>query len=146
MITWEDAEVAYFVFISHSSADAWTASRIERDIAALGAETFLCEIEVAGGDDFGESMKTAMSTAQECLVLYTPEAAQSRNVWIEIGGAWMMGRRVVLVLSRITTSEITGDPRFPPYLKSLDFVDLNGQFDSRYLNELRSRVGQHGSP
>jgi hypothetical protein len=99
---------------------------------------------VTGGDDFGESMRTAMGKAQECLVIYTPEAAQSRNVWVEIGGAWMMGKRVVLVLSRLTTTDLTGDPRFPPYLKSLDFIDLNSQFDSRYLGELRTRVGHLG--
>lgn len=131
------------MFISHSSTDAWAASRIERDLAALGTETFLSEIEVTGGDDFGDAMRKAMGRADECLVLYTPEAAQSRNVWVEIGGAWMMGKRVVLVLNRVSTADVTGDPRFPPYLKSLDFIELNSQFDGRYLRELEARIREH---
>jgi hypothetical protein len=130
----------YFVFISHSSTDSWTARQIEKAIAQVGAATFLSEIDVTGGDDIGVQMREAMRRADECLVLYTPEAAQSKNVWIEIGGAWMAGKRVVLVLNRIAVSDITNDPRFPPYLKSLDLAELNSDFDLKYLSQLAVRT------
>ena len=134
----------YFVFISHSSVDAWTARQIQRAVTGLGADTFLSEVDVDGGDEIGIRMKDAMKKAHECLVLYTPEAAQSKNVWLEIGGAWMAGKRVVLILNRVAEAEITGDARFPPYLKSLDFNDLNTQFESRYLASLKARTNGHG--
>lgn len=130
----------YFVFISHSSTDAWTAKQIQKAIEQVGAVTFLSDIDIDGGDDIGVHMRVAMGKANECLVLYTPEAAKSNNVWLEIGGAWMAGKRVVLVLNRLAASDITGDSRFPPYLKSLDFSDLNTQFESKYLAELAART------
>lgn len=52
----------------------------------------------------------------------------------------MSGKRVVLVLTRFSVADITGDPRFPPYLKSLDLLDLNSEFDSRYIPELTGRI------
>jgi hypothetical protein len=130
----------YFVFLSHASADAWTARQLEKEIVALGAATFLSVIDIEAGDDFGAKMRDAMDMANECTVLYTPEAASSKNVWVEIGGAWMMRRRVVIVLCRITVTEVSADPRFPPYLKTLDFVDLNSELDSEYLPQLKARV------
>jgi len=91
------------------------------------------------GDDAGQEMREAMDKADECLVLYSPEAAQSKNVWVEIGGAWMQKKRLTMILTRVSVPDVTGDPRFPPYLKSLNYYDLNTEFDSRYLPELRGR-------
>jgi len=126
--------------------DAWTAKQIKKQIQAAGAQTFLSEIDVEGGDEIGVRMKVAMRKAHECLVLYTPEAAQSKNVWLEIGAAWMAGKRVVLVLSRMSMDEVTGDARFPPYLKSLDFSDLNVNFDSTYIPSLQRRITRRRGP
>src|SRR5258706_16408111 len=95
----EDSQ-EYFVFISHSSADAWTAKQIQKAVAHLGAGTFLSEFDVHGGDEIGTRMREATHRAHECLVLYTPEAALSNNVWLEIGGAGMAGKRGVIVLNR----------------------------------------------
>ena len=132
---------SYSVFISYSSADAWTARKVESEIKDLGADTFLSENDVAGGDDFGTWMRVAMDAAQECVVLYTPEAASSRNVWIEIGGAWMARKRVVIILNRLTAKQVKSDETFPPYLKSIDFLDLNEDFDDKYLPQLAKRTG-----
>jgi hypothetical protein len=135
----------YFVFVSHSSADAWTAGRLHRAIRELGADAFLSTADIAGGDDFGAKMQEAMERADECVVLYTPEAAQSRTVWIELGGAWFMRKRVVIIVSRMTVSEVTSDPRFPQPLNALDCIDLNSEVDSRYLPEFEARIHAHRS-
>lgn len=130
----------YSVFISHSSADAWTAKQLQRAIEGLGAATFCSVVDVHGGDDFGVAMRDALERADECVVLYTPEAAQSKNVLVEIGGAWTLRKRVVLVLCRVEERDVAADPRFPAYLKSLDFVDLNQELDTEYLPQLRDRI------
>lgn len=139
-----DPDTDYRVFISHSSVDAWTARQIEGHVRDQGAEAFLSTLDVEGGDDFGTWMRDSMDLSDECLVLYTPEAAASRNVWVEVGGAWMARKRVVILLSRLSVEDVTSDPKFPHYLKSLDFRDLNTEFDSKYLVELEGRV-QGGS-
>lgn len=43
----------YTVFITHSSADAWTAEQIAKSVRDEGADTFLSVLDVEGGDDFG---------------------------------------------------------------------------------------------
>ena len=131
------------MFISHSSADAWTAKQLEKEIEGCGAETFLSEMDVEGGDDIGEEMRIAMEHADECLVLYTPEAAQSKNVWIEIGGLWSRRKRVVVLLNRLSAKDVTSDPNFPSYLKSLDFLELNADTDERYFPQLKTRIETH---
>ena len=134
----------YFVFISHSGADAWCAQHLHKDVVGRGADAFLSELDVEGGADIGDAMRDAMEKANECLVLYSPEAARSKNVWVEIGGAWMQKKRVTVILSRLTVADVTGDANFPPYLKSLNFYDLNRDLDSKYLSELETRIENHG--
>jgi hypothetical protein len=129
----------HFVFISHSSADAWCAKQLHRTLIDAGAEAFLSVLDMEGGDEAGHEMRTAMDKADECLVLYSPEAAQSKNVWVEIGGAWMQKKRLTMILTRLSVPDVTGDPRFPPYLKSLNYYDLNTEFDSKYLPEVGAR-------
>ena len=135
----------YFVFIAYSSADAWTASQLEQEIQRLGAETFLSEIDVEGGDDVGDNIRDAMNRAQECAVLYTPEASQSKSVWMEIGGAWMAGKRVVMLLNRVSVQDLTSDPQFPSYLKSLDLLELNTEVQGKYFPQLKTRIETHTS-
>src|SRR5882672_6977231 len=129
----------HFVFISHSSIDAWSAKQLYQAVTDAGADAFLSVLDMEAGDDAGQEMREAMDKADECLVLYSPEAAQSKNVWVEIGGAWMQKKRLTMILTRVSVPDVTGDPRFPPYLKSLNYYDLNTEFDSRYLPELRGR-------
>jgi len=46
---------AYVVFISHSSADIWIAEQIDRQITALGANTWLDKKDLKGGDVLARS-------------------------------------------------------------------------------------------
>ena len=140
----EGLATAYLVFISHSSTDAWTAKQLEKAINALGAHTFLSATAVAGGDEVGNALKDAMHHADECVVLYTPEAVKSLNVMGEISVFWRDEKRVVMLVNRQTIQDVTSNPKFPPYLKSLHFLDLNGETDSKYLPELKARIQAAG--
>jgi hypothetical protein len=45
-----------------------------------------------------------------------------------------------VIFSRTSVGNIAEDAVFPRYLKDIDFVDLDTQFESKYLPELIGRV------
>jgi hypothetical protein len=65
----------YVVSITHASADAWTARQIQKEIAGRGARTFLSQLDAADESRARGEIENALNQAQECVVLYTPDAS-----------------------------------------------------------------------
>ena len=51
----------YQVFLSHATADKWTAKVICEKIEATGASTFRDDRDINGGDDIPEEIRNQMS-------------------------------------------------------------------------------------
>lgn len=132
--------MSYRVFISHSSADSWVASQLEKGASAAGAATFLDVSDIDHGDDFEERLLEAAEEADELLVLLTPWARPSRYVWMEIGAFWFQRKRIVVVLYGLTAEEVSGDSEMPVRLKLTNFVELNRI--EGYFRQLESRAGK----
>jgi hypothetical protein len=126
------------VFISHGKVDSWVADRIARSVQECGASTFLDETDIAKGDDFKKLIHTEIAGCSELVALFTPWSAQRSWVWVEVGAAWGLGKRVVAVLYGITVAELEKLGGTRAILEDINIVDLN-KFDD-YLVELRKRV------
>jgi hypothetical protein len=130
--------VAYVVFISHSSRDAWVARQIEKELKARGAEPFLDAGAIEIGDEVDEKLKSGLNEAAELLVLLTPAALERPYVWIEIGAAWSQGKRIVGILYGVTTQELAEREGTPAFLKGVKLQDINDL--DEYLEELGRRL------
>jgi hypothetical protein len=130
--------MAYVVFISHASQDKWVAGQIAKELLAIGAEHFLDSKIIESGDSIDESLRTALSNASELLVLLTPASIERPYVWMEIGAAWIQGKRVVGVLYGMTTNDLAKRDGTPAFLNGILLRDIN-ELD-QYLKELESRL------
>jgi hypothetical protein len=123
------------VFVSYSSRDAWIARIMAERIQAAGAETWLDQKDLHGGDEIREKIIAGIDRCQEAIVLVSQSSLSSRYVVFEIGVAQGQHKRVTPILNSVEVgvealASFTG-------VKS---IALN-QFDD-FLAQLRERMAE----
>jgi TIR domain-containing protein len=121
------------VFVSHSSRDRWIARQLDRNLRNIPAvETFLDENDIQGGDRIAERVRTEMARCDEVVVLFSSASRQSDWVKGEIGAAWVLGKRIIILLDKLAPDDI------PKIVSDCRAFDLNDT--ERYLEELEART------
>lgn len=128
----------YLVFISHATKDRWVARKVAEEIEKAGAQTFLDEKDIEGGDSIPETIRERLEACDELIVLLSASSIARPWVLIEIGAAWGLRKRIVAVIDKLSPSEIP-DP-IAPY-KAYDLNDLD-----RYLEEVGARARAPSNP
>jgi len=123
------------VFISHSSRDRWIAWQVDRRLREIsGVETFLAEKDLQGGDRITEEIRTELTRCDERVDLFSAASRQSDWVKAEIGAAWVLGKRIVILVDKLTPRDI------PQIVSDFKAFDLNEA--ERYFVEVEDRVRQ----
>ncbi len=134
----------YQVFVSHASCDSWVANQIAGNVRSIdGSRVFIDVADIAGGDNFDSEIREQLVRSDELLVLMTPTALESKNVWMEIGAMWYAQKRIVGLLYGLTVEHVQTDDRMPQGIRQLHLLSIN-DFDS-YVVELETRVGKAGT-
>lgn len=126
----------YLVFISHSEKDRWVARQmaalIEEQGKRYSIETFLDEKDIEGGESIPDSIRKNLQACDEFLVLLSRYSIDRPWVLIEIGAAWVLGKRITAIIDKVTPDEM------PDIITPYKALDLN-RFE-QYLRELLNRV------
>ena len=97
-------------------------------------------------DDSERIILVEIRRSQEVLVLFTPWALQRPYVWLEIGAAWGLGKRLVFVLHGVTEANLAAGQGNPVLLRRTNVISINDL--DKYLAELKGRYtdseGTHG--
>jgi hypothetical protein len=93
------------IFISHSAADARLGHCIAEFLSAMieGAQvrgSSLPGREPLGGDDTLAALKQQLASADVVIGVITPHALASGEVPFQLGAAWSLGTRLMLLLTR----------------------------------------------
>src|SRR5437867_12476253 len=91
----------YVVFVSHSSLDAWIARVLVEKIEALGAECWLDEKDLSGGDVIAAEIIRGINACDEAVILISPNSVKSQWVPFEIGGVRAQHKRVTPLLNNV---------------------------------------------
>lgn len=126
------------VFISHSSHDKWIAGQISSQLNERGHETFLDAKDIDTGDSIDDSLQTNIADCDELLIVISPISLKSQWVFIEIGGAKALGKRIIPILLHIQPNEI---PKPISQLLARDINDIE-----KYYGELDNRVRGEATP
>ena len=134
------ASKRYLVFISHSAKDRWTAQRMADRIEQQGRKyqikTFLDERDIEGGESIPETIKNNIRKSNEFLVLISRNSKDRAWVQIEIGAAWILGKRMIAIIDNISPKEM------PDVIVLRKAIDLN-DFEN-YVNQLLRRASKIG--
>ena len=121
------------VFISHSGRDRWSAKQLDRLLRDIpGVETFLDEKDIQGGDRINENVRLEITLCDEMLILFSSASQESDWVKAEIGAAWVLGKRIVILLDKLSPRDI---PQIVSDFRAFDLNDVE-----RYLAEVASRT------
>ncbi len=131
------ASEPYRVFVSHSTYDKWVATALCDKLEAAGIVTFRDDRDIEGGGDIAESIRESIKECSEVLVLITPQSVERRWVVLEIGMAFMAGKRIVPILFHATADQL------PDIIEKKRAFDIN-QFDA-YLADLLKRKTRYES-
>ena len=100
-------------------------------IEALGAECWLDEKDLAGGDVIVEDIRRGINACDEALILISPNSVKSKWVPFEIGGLRQLEKHVTPIFNNVEAQQM--EP-----LKDIKGVDLNN-FE-QFLSQLKRRV------
>ena len=121
------------VFLSHSGRDRWIATQLDRNLRSIGGvETFLDEKDLQAGDRITERCRVEITRCDEMLIVFSSASQQSDWVKAEIGAAWVLGKRIVILLDKLSPRDI---PQIVSDYKAFDLNDAE-----RYLEEVKDRT------
>lgn len=120
------------IFISHSSRDRWVARRISEDLNNLGIETFLDEKDILTGESIDDAIGQHLIESDELLVIISPASLNSQWVFVEIGGAKALSKRLVPILFHVGANEL---PSILTRYLARDINDIE-----TYYNEAKKRM------
>ena len=129
---------SYKIFISHSGIDTCVARQIETHVNKLGASSFLDDGHIDVGDDFEKIILNEIQNSEELLVLFTPWARERPYVWLEIGAAWGLNKRIIVVLYGLSPEDISAEGGNPALLKKTNLIDINNL--DKYFQQLNKRL------
>jgi len=95
------------VFLSYSSQDIEEARQLSKAIKRAGGKVFMAEKSLIPGDEFAEEIKQALWAARELWLLVSPNSLKSEWVISEWGAAWVLGRRIVPILLRCESTQLS---------------------------------------
>jgi|SRR5437868_1774672 len=123
----------YVVFLSHSSLDTWIANVIAEKIHALGADCWVDEKDLAGGNVIVEDIIKGIDACHEAIVLISPNSVKSQWVSFEIGGVRAQHKRVTPVLNNVKPQQMAP-------MQDIKGIDLN-KLD-QFLAQLKKRISR----
>jgi TIR domain len=89
---------AFNVFISHSREDQPLAERVERGLTFGGRVRVRTDRGMlAAGRPWRAELRRALETTDVFVVIGSPASAKSDFVLQELGGAWALGKPIVIV-------------------------------------------------
>lgn len=104
---------------------------MSRLLETEGHNTFLDEKDIKTGDSIDASIQEHLKDSDHLVILLSPASVTSHWVFIELGGAKALGKRVVPILFHVGANEI------PQAISQLLARDIN-DFD-KYIEELRAK-------
>lgn len=85
------------VFISHAREDQPLAERIVRGLTFGGRVRVVTDRMLGPGEDWRSKLRRALETSDVFMVVGSPASAKSDFVLQELGGAWALGKPIVVV-------------------------------------------------
>lgn len=85
------------VFISHAREDLPLVERIVRGLTFGGRVRVRTDRMIGPGEDWRARIRQALEASDVFMVVGSPQSARSDSVLEELGGAWALGKPIVVV-------------------------------------------------
>jgi hypothetical protein len=133
------------VFLSYSREDQPLVERIERALTFGGRVRVLTDRMFSPGENWRSKLRRALQTSHVFIVIGSPASAKSEFVLQELGGAWALGKPIVVVTPE---GEVEWAPPIEPSAyKRVALTEMEQPaFAESLLTELTQRSVQKSEP
>jgi len=87
------------IFLSYANADSGYASQLHRLLSQRLNLRIFTQKELSAGEDWRSKLKRELVQCDLFVVLLSPNAVQSAWVLQELGGAWMLDKPIISVVT-----------------------------------------------
>ncbi len=119
-------------FFSYCRKDSGFALRLAEDLKAAGANVWMDQLDIVGGEQWDRAVEAALNNSPRVLVVLSPASVNSNNVLDEISFALRREKTVIPALYR--------DCDIPLRLERFHQVDFRGDY-AHGLNLLLKALG-----
>lgn len=127
------------VFVSYSK-DRDVARHVCTVIEATGAVPWMDDA-IEAGEKFEDRLLRALDECAEHVILLSPGSVTRPYVWMELGAAWVLKRKVIGILNGISVRELRALDGMPNLIVNLNLIDSRREADmEKFSRELGARV------
>ena len=126
------------VFVSHGSVDSHDADQLVDRIESAGAEAWIDQKNIDGGDKIDDEIFEAIQESDEVVVIFSPLVLDSTWVWAEVGAALALGKRLNIILTSLRPDDLHRSARTPIFVQRSKMLTM-GELD-KFESQLKQRV------
>lgn len=117
-------------FFSYSRKDTDFVLRLAKELRAAGADLWLDQLDIVGGERWDRAIERALQTCDGMLAVISPDSLASENTMDEVSYALEKGRLVVPLLLR--SAEI------PFRLRRVQHIDFTKDYEAGFSRLVRA--------
>ena len=111
------------VFVSYAHDDSDFAQRLLASLDDAEVSWWMDSADIASGEAFALKIKESITSANAVVVLVSPRSINDQWIQFEVGAAWALGKRVILILVGGADSEFT----LPVWFSGFAFLDARNR-------------------
>jgi hypothetical protein len=99
----------YDIFVSYGSQDSGLAQELRAAFESAGMSVFMAEKDIAASSKWKESIREALVSSANVLIVLTPNSIDRNWVLLETGAAWVLQKRIFPALAFVGVDNLV-DP------------------------------------
>lgn len=96
----------YDVFLSYAHKDEPLARELREALDSAGRSCFMAEKDIPVAAEWEREIHSALLGCSFFLILLTPNSKDSTWVFLEAGGAWILGKKVIPAIAHVDPSSL----------------------------------------
>ena len=152
MVTSENKEIKFDVFLSHNSTDKPAVRYLKDKLVHRGINCWFDERELRSGADWISWLETGLQQSRCCAIFYGPfglgpwHEVERQLAQLMAAEEWRAGRRFGIIPVRLPGAPDWRQLALPPFLRLYTSVDFQYLSDEEALNRLSAGIRQDAPP
>lgn len=98
----------YDIFLSYTTSDSHIAEELYEEFQKYQIDCYMAEMDLALATEWQSEISEALKSSKIVAILVTPRSKSKDWVLIEVGAAWILGKKLLPLLNQVNSSDLIG--------------------------------------